>query len=1266
MSSPAPTTPAKTKAITPVTTSATGTRQPAAEAAVKDPGPVSKKNTAETKSKTAAPPAGSKAVKTGGSSPKSKNAPDIQALPPIKKEETAKKKNKKDDPKEKQKVKGKQPLPAKKTAAPSGVRKVPGKKESGDRGDGGAPFVDAQVPYKMLKFEYAFASGKLAIDHALRKAGIKGSAALERQNINKTAREETGKVTKAYSDTIKEVLAAPGKARMHAMTPLAQTLTGINADKEKQKQLAAAGGLALLMALSKSATILTTASRQGGNQQLDDLQKHGDDLKQKNRFSVFEIASWYKDEEEYGEIIEDLSEMSDEFAEGINEQNGDLKEDVNEDIDDLVESITDDTTETGEKISEGLGEAARSIDEIASGGAGQLPEFIDSVIEELTKQAVEIGQQLMTSMGESVGAISKQAQAAHTALNKQESDILLHMDKAYTTKKNILDDTMRQVEKEVPELPDTLAVDLIEDARNGIRQTLDEDKTNGDNTVKETLAAFAGTSGEFSSQLTANTQKVQADMLALGNDFNKASLTSLSSALEEMRGKINEQMAEAVSKFTAEMTGAIKEAMLKLQNKFADAIVEIAVKVGKGKNAMTDSFNDARKGMEKAAYKIVNDTIWDDIGDFFSGLISGIFEFLASVVLGILAIVVAVIAIVVAVVVLVVAIVVLVKLLVVLVGYAITVLVAMMPILLKGLALFFIIDGAMSLYRGIKLIYEALTTPGLTFGQRMAMIGEGLLEIASVIPIGKVLKVFRLGGRFTKFVAKVATKVTNSRIGKAIVEIAHNSFDIAGTLLNKLGDKAMDMINRLISGKLDQLAGAVWNKLLNGKWTGPILQKAKSQYDKLLSSKIGKSADDIMAVARGEGKEVAERKIKDKLESELAKRMAAEEAKRLAAAETKKRIKKETGRRRRRRREKDKDKDPKKDKPDTSGWKNHTRKIYVSKTESHTLLVEKTGISDYSLKVRSRKKTYAEFVEAMVVEDQAVRSKLRSLARSIDRKMDQYDRTPQNKRVKLGKDIVSLVNQLADETEKGIEHKPDRMPTSIIRWDGVNRQGFGTGVTAHILSTDSVTGEPASEDPDNVFGWNVVRGVTLSSQSTGNTYSAYVKGHLLNENLGGPAKPMNLTPITQKTNKAHLHRVEKHVKKLVNGMSSDSDYERRNKTKESVAYYKVVPNYGQHANERRHITTHFEGLVNNPGSNLSPSEAQKISNAARQVLTVLHFENQYLPTSLHCNWHQLQYDANTKRWSKIVQPKPDSVSIDNDLPNGIDIYTALHTKLKSA
>lgn len=92
----------------------------------------------------------------------------------------------------------------------------------------------------------------------------------------------------------------------------------------------------------------------------------------------------------------------------------------------------------------------------------------------------------------------------------------------------------------------------------------------------------------------------------------------------------------------------------------------------------------------------------------------------------------------------------------------------------------------------------------------------------------------------------------------------------------------------------------------------------------------------------------------------------------------------------------------------------------------------------------------------------------------------------------------------------------------------------GTSMMMAYLTHEHGTGGKAS-------GQNRIRGFeklpTLSAHG-GSGYDAdqvFVRGHLLNQKLGGSGQPRNLYPITQKANTPDHSRIEKRVKDLVHG-----------------------------------------------------------------------------------------------------------------------------------
>lgn len=65
---------------------------------------------------------------------------------------------------------------------------------------------------------------------------------------------------------------------------------------------------------------------------------------------------------------------------------------------------------------------------------------------------------------------------------------------------------------------------------------------------------------------------------------------------------------------------------------------------------------------------------------------------------------------------------------------------------------------------------------------------------------------------------------------------------------------------------------------------------------------------------------------------------------------------------------------------------------------------------------------------------------------------------------------------------------------------------------------------------------------------------SWIKGHLLNDNLGGLGIPENLFPITAAANKSHLNRVEQHVKNAVLNLTDYVNYDPPKRNKSYVEY----------------------------------------------------------------------------------------------------------------
>jgi hypothetical protein len=101
---------------------------------------------------------------------------------------------------------------------------------------------------------------------------------------------------------------------------------------------------------------------------------------------------------------------------------------------------------------------------------------------------------------------------------------------------------------------------------------------------------------------------------------------------------------------------------------------------------------------------------------------------------------------------------------------------------------------------------------------------------------------------------------------------------------------------------------------------------------------------------------------------------------------------------------------------------------------------------------------------------------------------------------------------------------------ALPRW-GQLKQGMGTRVDATFVSgaNQSVVAGSAADTDLFYPPWLVQIGRRLNVHAR----SLYVEGHLLNDNLGGPAAPYNIVPLTDNANKVHLGLVESYVKAKV-------------------------------------------------------------------------------------------------------------------------------------
>ncbi len=113
------------------------------------------------------------------------------------------------------------------------------------------------------------------------------------------------------------------------------------------------------------------------------------------------------------------------------------------------------------------------------------------------------------------------------------------------------------------------------------------------------------------------------------------------------------------------------------------------------------------------------------------------------------------------------------------------------------------------------------------------------------------------------------------------------------------------------------------------------------------------------------------------------------------------------------------------------------------------------------------------------------------------------------------------------QTLKKGKGKQSDLPPTVVTYGGTKApQGWGISMTAKSLTQNGPDGQPANRAKFSAY-WN-----KIVKRQTGDG-SMYVRGHLLNEGLHGPAKWENLVPFTQGANAEHREDVEKKIKTKV-------------------------------------------------------------------------------------------------------------------------------------
>jgi Domain of unknown function (DUF4157)/DNA/RNA non-specific endonuclease len=124
---------------------------------------------------------------------------------------------------------------------------------------------------------------------------------------------------------------------------------------------------------------------------------------------------------------------------------------------------------------------------------------------------------------------------------------------------------------------------------------------------------------------------------------------------------------------------------------------------------------------------------------------------------------------------------------------------------------------------------------------------------------------------------------------------------------------------------------------------------------------------------------------------------------------------------------------------------------------------------------------------------------------------------------------LKMLNQHVFQRKKWSTGKLDGKESNIDwKTKTIGGDEVGVEMTAKLLGPDHPQGTPPKSGAQKNLMNKLPTDPSLSNENK------YIRGHLLNDNLGGEGEPYNLFPITANANKEHERVIEHTVKKWVN------------------------------------------------------------------------------------------------------------------------------------
>lgn len=298
--------------------------------------------------------------------------------------------------------------------------------------------------------------------------------------------------------------------------------------------------------------------------------------------------------------------------------------------------------------------------------------------------------------------------------------------------------------------------------------------------------------------------------------------------------------------------------------------------------------------------------------------------------------------------------------------------------------------------------------------------------------------------------------------------------------------------------------------------------------------------------------------------------------------------------------------------------------------KSHKLFFKGKG-KNAKLTIASQEQPYVKFLNAIEVdENDSTKKKALTEAKKVAKEIEEKKNKP------LGSGTEEAKKRIRSKKEKDLrkllvklkKHTKHLFGSNIPKWEppefmGTTSAGYGKGMKAKLLTINGLKKGSPPRVTSNAYN-------ILNTRRTKGGASYYVRGHLLNESLGGEGNNWeNLTPLSRSGNAQHAKRFEALVKASINSGA--------------IMEYFVTPVYKVKPDKKKM----FEEV-----------DAMHSHENAKLVKAIIKAED-FIPKSLKCKTNRLEKTGNNE-FKKV--PPSQNWNIPNPLSRKVEDYHIISSK----